>query len=473
MSKQKKTLIKSVVVIGAGPAGVATAISLKSKGVDVVLVEREPYGRHRIGEILLTQTVLELAHLGIADEISDYANKLNWGKKYAAAYVHGDDRTPWIVRNNHPLASSEDQPHIPRSFVNPETKLWYTLMVRRHEFDEAMREIAKKRGIEIIVGNVKDLHFKTTLRDEDSILYKIDVETGEDELTSIVANFFVDATGQHALIPRRIGERNIVDDWNLQARYTYFNGVNFEKAKSFGLLQDGANIMSYEDGWSWVAYLGNDITSVGIVSKLWDKGENSFFEKLKRLPENEKFEFFGAKVVDHCGNAVENPLEHYAHPNYRFRSTVMRGKNWTCVGDSAMFLDPLLSQGVTLALSFGRRLGEIVPGILDGTHDYKSALSSYEREYISEIEVLNKVVSQWYKSDFKVDKTWSETAKKISKVFDREIGSDIEAFRWVSNLENIHFIMNDKNDANFLKTLNDVNNIKQIHNYEEGNKYGF
>ncbi len=72
-----------------------------------------------------------------------------------------------------------------------------------------------------------------------------------------------------------------------------------------------------------------------------------------------------------------------------------------------------------------------------------------------------------------MDKTWAETARKINNIFGRDIGNDVEAFRWVSNLENIHFIMKDKNDAHFLKTLNDVNNIKQIHNYEGENKYGF
>lgn len=473
MSNRNRMLVTTVAVIGAGPAGVATALSLKKQGISTILIEKEPYGRHRIGEILLTQTILELATLGVADEISEYAERLNWGKKYAAAYVHGQDRTPWVVRNNHPLASSEDQPHIPRSFVNPETKLWYTLMVRRHEFDEAMREIAQKRGIELLVGGVKELDFIGDARDETSKLKKVIVETAEGEQVSVVAKFYVDATGQQALIPRKIGERNVVDDWNLQARYTYFNGVNFDKAQTFGLMKDGANILSYEDGWSWVAHLGNDITSVGIVSKVWDKKENSFFEKLSRLPEFEKFDFGNCTVVDHTGNKVENPKEHYAHPNYRFRSSVMRGQNWACVGDAAMFLDPLLSQGVTLALSFGRRLGEIVEGVVNGKSDYQSALSSYEREYISEIEVLNKVVSQWYKSDFKVNQTWAETAKKINKVFGREIGSDIEAFRWVSNLENIHFIMKDKNDAEFLRHLNSVNNISQIHQYEGENKYGF
>ncbi len=47
--------------------------------------------------------------------------------------------------------------------------------------------------------------------------------------------------------------------------------------------------------------------------------------------------------------------------------------------------------------------------------------------------------------------TTAETARKINNIFGRDIANDVEAFRWVSNLENIHFIMKDKNDAHFFK----------------------
>lgn len=458
---------KNIVIIGGGPSGCAAALSAINNGAeDVTIIEKEPFGRHRIGEILLTQTILEFKNLNIHEEVAAAAKKHNWGRKFAAAYVHGTDRTPWKVQNNHPLSSSLDQPHIPRCFVDPETNLWYTLMVRRHEFDETLRDICVNRGVKIVHGNVKEFtsagseeKFNTTIKS-----LKVELLSG-DELT-IFPSFVIDATGQQALIPRKNKTRKVIDDWGLQARYTYFNNVNFEKAQSYGLFKEGANILSFEDGWAWIANLGNDITSVGIVSKNWDKDENHFWKKLKNLPEYNKFGLSEAITVDHLGNKTKSD-NLYVHPNYRFRSEIMRGKNWACSGDSAMFLDPLLSQGVTLAMSFGNTLGKLSALITKGEIEPLQALKSYEKSYISEIEVLNKVVTQWYSPEFKFDQNWSNTANKISNIFGRDIGKDVESFRWLSNLENIHHIINDKNDNTFLKDLNDVNTIKMIHDFEQ------
>lgn len=461
--------VAQIVIIGGGPAGCAAAISALNQGADdVVIIEKEPYGRHRIGEILLTQTILELKELGIADEISQYAEKYQWGKKYAAAYVHGKDRTPWKVQNNHPLASSEDQAHIPRSFVDKDTLLWYTLMVRRHEFDEALREIAQKRGVHIIHGSVKNINIIAQEDKETSTISSIEVEELTGKTYRINAQFFIDATGQQALIPRKLNQRNILEDWGLQARYSYFEGVDFDNAKKHGLFENGANILSYEDGWVWIANLGRGLTSAGIVSKVWDKGQNNFWNKFKNLPEYHIFGFDKAIVKTYKGEEAK-PDNFYAHPNYRFRSDVMRGRNWACCGDAAMFLDPLLSQGVTLAICFGKQLGKLAYLITNEGLDSVSSLKEYEHSYISEMEVLNKVVSQWYQDDFTFDKNWKTAAQKISNIFGRDIGEDVESFRWISNLENIHHIVKDRHDKTFLEQLNGVNNIKMIHDFE---KYG-
>lgn len=459
-----------ILIIGGGPAGASAAIAAMNAGAtNVTIVEKEPYGRHRIGEILLTQTILDLNQLGVAEDIKAYADKYNWGRKFAAAYVHGKDRTPWKVQNNHPMSSSEDQAHIPKCFVEPETGLWYTLMVRRHEFDESMREIAVKKGAHIIHGAVKDMHIISQENKDHSTISYVEVEDLTGQRYKINARFIIDATGQQAFIPRKLQKRKIIDDWNLQAKYSYFNGVDFAKANEHGLFKEGANIISFEDGWTWVAHLGNDITSIGIVSKVWDKEENTFWKKIKKLPEYEIFGLSQATVVDYKGNSIEQD-NFYSHPNYRFRSEVMRGRNWACAGDAAMFLDPLLSQGVTLAISFGAQLGKMANSIVNGDADALAALESYESSYISEIEVLNKVVSQWYHPDFKFDKNWANTAQKISHIFGREIKDDVESFRWISNLENIHHIVKERHDGNFLKQLDSVSTVKMIHEFE---KYDF
>lgn len=461
--------IVDIAIIGGGPAGTCAAIAAINEGAtNVLIIEKEPYGRHRIGEILLTQTIIELHNLGIAQEVRDAADKYEWGRKFAAAYIHGEDRTPWKVQNNHPVSATEDQPHIPRCFIDEKTNLWYTLMVRRHEFDEALREIAKQKGVKFLYGAVKDMNIISEESLEKSTISLLEVEDDHGNKTKVNARFFIDASGQQAFIPRKLNQRKIVDDWNLQARYTYFKNVDFDNAIKNGLFKEGANIISFEDGWCWIANLGRNMTSVGIVSKHWDKNDKTFWKKLANLPEYKTFGFDRATVIDYMGNPTDQD-NFYAHPNYRFRSEVMRGRNWACVGDAAMFLDPLLSQGVTLAIAFGSQLGKIATYIVQGDADSIIALETYEKSYISEMEVLNKVVSQWYQPDFKFDKNWSTAAQKISNIFGRAIGTDVESFRWVSNLENIHHILKDRHDRKFLDEINNVNSIKMIHDFE---KYG-
>ncbi len=455
-----------IVIIGGGPAGCAAALNAINKGAsDVTIIEKEPYGRHRIGEILLTQTILELKNLNIHEEMAQYADHYQWGRKFAAAYVHGKDRTPWKVQNNHPLASSEDQPHIPRCFVDKKTNLWYTLMVKRHEFDESLREVCKQKGVKIIHGAVKEFDIIKEEDKDKSTIKNLHIETLNGENITLQPQFIIDATGQQAFLARKIKARKVVDDWGYQARYTYFKNIDFDNAMKNGLFKEGANILSFEDGWCWIANLGTDVTSIGIVSRHWDKDEKLFWKKIANLPEYKTFGIDKALVVDHKGQDTKQD-NLYVHPNYRFRSEIMRGRNWACAGDAAMFLDPLLSQGVTLAMSFGSKIGEIATLITEDKLDSIELLSAYEKYYINEIEVLNKVVSQWYQPNFTFDDYWKSTAEKISNIFGRSIGKDVESFRWISNLENIHSIMKNKNDMNFIKNLNNVNTIKMIHDFE-------
>jgi hypothetical protein len=132
-----------------------------------------------------------------------------------------------------------------------------------------------------------------------------------------------------------------------------------------------------------------------------------------------------------------------------------------------MFLDPLLSQGVTLAVSYGSKIGKIANDVVYEDVDSKIAMKNFKQAYIKEIEVLNKVVTLWYKKDFSISEDWFKTASKISKIFGRKIGKDVESFRWVSNLENIHKLFEEDDLEKFLDDLKDVNNIKMIHSYEE------
>lgn len=462
-------VLTDILVIGGGPSGCAAALNAQKYGArSVTIVESQPYDRHRVGEILLTNTIMDFVRLGIHKDLLPYIEKYGWNKKYAASYVHGKDRTPWQVVNNHPglAVNQEDRAEFPSEYVNQETGIWHTLVVRRHEFDEALREICERKGIEIIHGNVVDAKIGNKEDLANSKIISIKVVDKNNANLKIVPKFTIDATGQQSFLGKINSNRESFGDRGLQSCYAYLSDVDFTDAIQKGFYKEGANILSFDDGWMWIAYLGRNQTSVGIVSKNWDNEENSYWKKLKRLPEYELFGFKNAAAVTYKNEPADKDL-FYKHSNYRLKTEVFAGLNWACSGDAALFLDPLLSQGVTLAVSYGSKIGKIAQQILNHEVGHKEALRSYRRAYINEIEILNKVVTLWYKEDFDINNDWCKTADKISKMFGREIGEDVESFRWISNLENIHKLFEEDGMEDFLKDLRDVNTIQMIHEFEE------
>src|ERR1700710_998788 len=59
-----------VLVIGGGPAGSTAAALLASKGINVVLVEREAHPRFHIGESLLPKNLELIERLGLSEAVA-------------------------------------------------------------------------------------------------------------------------------------------------------------------------------------------------------------------------------------------------------------------------------------------------------------------------------------------------------------------------------------------------------------------
>lgn len=222
------------------------------------------------------------------------------------------------------------------------------------------------------------------------------------------------------------------------AKYFYVNNINWNQAKDNGFDLHRTNIVSDNNGWNWIIHLGekvNNLTSVGCVTTqevIKDLKPNNIF---KYFPELKKFglDESNFSMMDYKG---ENKLEDfYFHPDYSYRTSELDGENWAISGDAALFLDPILSQGVTLASHYGVMRAKGAVHYLNG--DNNQFQKNATTHYLNEAEILRVVVGEWYNNNKAVD-NWRWKAQEISKTLNSESQDDpIKSFRFVTNLENL------------------------------------
>ena len=80
-----------VVVIGGGPGGSTVATMLARQGIDVLVLERDRFPRHHVGESLLPASVPVLEELGVMPAVQQAGFLPKWG----ATMVWGSNSEPW------------------------------------------------------------------------------------------------------------------------------------------------------------------------------------------------------------------------------------------------------------------------------------------------------------------------------------------------------------------------------------------
>lgn len=387
--------------------------------LNVILLERNEATPHKIGEALLTGTMIALDEAGLTERIASEG----FHRKIGAAYVWGESHQPWYV--NYPL---ECDMHYPEPFKDGERR--YSIHVPRHIFDNVLKDESQKRDVVVLHEQAEFVTFqnpvKTAISDEITVL---SVKTPS---RTIRARYYIDATGQAAVLSRTLGMRKRIGSSRV-GKYCYLSDIDWSKAKDNGFDMHRTNILSNEHGWMWVIHLGergNNLTSVGFISsqelvrKLEFGNITEFFPDLKR---------FGIDSL-HPKDVHGAPLSKwYAQPDYSYRSEKLHGTNWALAGDASMFIDPILSQGVTLASHYGLLRGRAAAEWMDGRLKYQSDVSLH---YQSEGIVLQEVISQWYGSN-RMAGDWKLKAAVLAEAVYSETKNNDDAFRYITNLENI------------------------------------
>lgn len=321
-----------VVVIGGGPGGSTAATLLAERGHRVVLLEKEAHPRFHIGESLLPANVPLFEKLGVAREMEAIGME-----KWGATFV-----SPWHDKSAGFEFADAMDPSMPKAY-----------QVRRSEFDEILFRRAQRVVMEARENcRVRDVDLGS--RDSPPRVTATDADGKTHEWK---AKFIVDATGRDTLIANRLKIKRRNPNHNSSAMYGHFRDAKRDCGK------EGGNIIIFwfDHGWFWFIPLKDGATSVGAVvwpyyMKARDKPLREYFMDTIALCPQLKGRLEGAQLL----------AEPEATGNYSYQCDACQGENYILVGDAYMFIDPVFSSGVMLAMNSGFAGTEVIDARLKG-----------------------------------------------------------------------------------------------------------
>jgi flavin-dependent dehydrogenase len=327
-----------VAIVGAGPAGAATALALSRLGVSSALIDRFD-ARPCVGETLPPTIRKRLIELGVWERFVAANHSPSFGTR---------------VRWGHSAPSDND------FIFNPYGTGWH---IDRARFNEMLIEAAHEAGaVTLRPARV------VALTSEVGGAWRVTVRREGDD-SSLVARVVVDACGRSASLARRLGAHRTFQD-----RMVGVVGFYAPEGSVSGssLIRDRRTLIeSVENGW-WYSALQPDGRVVVV-----------YMTDADLLPEGIRTEHSGwqgeldqtidirARVESHVLTA--RPI---VVPAFSSCASPSSGAGWLAVGDAAAALDPLSGQGLSHALASAQLAANAVRRHLSGEGN---ALRDYAR----------------------------------------------------------------------------------------------
>jgi flavin-dependent dehydrogenase len=366
-----------VIVIGGGPAGATAATLVAQHGHRVLLLERSPEARFKIGESLMPATWHTFERLGMLPKLQ----ASHFPRKYSVQFWGRSGRA------SAPFYFQETDPH--ESSV--------TWQVLRSEFDAMMLDNAREHGVEVRRG----VAVKEVLFDGERAV-GVRADFGKEEgVREIPCKVVVDATGRSAFLGRKLGLMRQDPKLRKAAIFSHFEGALRDPG-----IDEGATLVLYtggdnqENAWFWYIPLPGDKVSVGVVgsveklitSPLSGKGGDPqavFDEEVALCPEARR---------RLAGSRQAFPVQ--VLNDFSYRSSRIAGDGWVLAGDAFGFLDPIYSSGVLLALTSGEQAADSIHAALTADDLSGERLGAHGPRFLAGMEAMRKLVYAFYEKDF-------------------------------------------------------------------------
>jgi flavin-dependent dehydrogenase len=396
-----------VVVIGGGPAGSSAAGFLAKHNRRVILLEREKFPRHHVGESTLQGL------FGMLDEeigVGEKLKQVGFRVKTGGSFVWGKDRTPWSFH----FTDSADRNRIDRVGFEVERELFdQVLLDHCHSLGVDVREEANVNSLIVVDDRVQGVTYRNA----------------SDTCKSIEARYVIDASGLGSIASRQLGIDRKYDKVRNFAIYGYWDSEVLPYTELGGDITEGdlSNILIVHSTgyWIWFIPLRGRI-SVGVVAEINQKAEvtrlgvqDFYLSKIFSCPE-------AAQLLKESTLIKGEPLrtlQDWSHICER-----ICGPGYFLVGDAAAFVDPILSSGVHLAVTFGLNCGRSVNTLLTYPEEMVPWVYSwYSAAYGISYEDFRQMADAWYLGSGRSEDWFEVAQQRVQETLNEEL-SRSEAF---------------------------------------------
>lgn len=320
---------RDIAVIGAGPAGAATAIRAARGGAHVTVFEKASPGRDKVcGDGLTPRAVAALGELGID---LDGAHRID-GLRMIAGTARRE--LLWPADNR----------------FGPHGAVW-----PRRALDKHLIEAAQAAGAEI-AWNTEAM---PVLSDDGTVVGVESAAGGR----RFLADMVVLATGAPGAAARRLGaERVESEPFGLAIRTYAPSPRHADRHLEACLTLRGAE-GGWVPGYGWMFPAGDGTVNIGA-------GSMSTMRGFRRLNLNRLLDDYRDLVADEweLGDYLERPRA------WRLPMSAVRrhGPGWAAVGDAAGLINPMNGEGIDYGLESGTVLADLFledPATAPGAYD--------------------------------------------------------------------------------------------------------